>query len=252
MGTHLLSLIREQQKTAAAYQEMMPPEKRGMLFSYRRELRLKSGTVPTKVYSVLSWTYVSEHFKEICAEHRIRGEDDRPYSVTTHQFRHNGVTDRLAEGFTAEQIAEMTGHQGSAMIYGAYAHLDLLPETLRKPANYSGPLKVPENPYVLFGGRVLKMDARMEARLLKNIRAHRVRGGVCADVTHCKSDMWACLSCGQFIPEKEQLHWFEDQAEAWRTKAERFAHNPLIRTNALKNADVFENVIRKLKAGDVS
>jgi hypothetical protein len=106
--------------------------------------------------------------------------------------------------------------------------------------------------FTLFGGRILNMDARMEARLLKNIRAHRVRGGVCADVTHCKSDMWTCLSCGQFIPEKEQLSWFEEQAESWRTKAERFVHDPLIRANALKNAEAFEDVIHKLKAGDVS
>lgn len=46
--------------------------------------------------------------------------------VTTHQFRHNGITDRLAAGFTAAQIAEMTGHHGDAMIFNAYAHLNLI------------------------------------------------------------------------------------------------------------------------------
>lgn len=56
--------------------------------------------------------------------------------MTTHQFRHNGITDRLASGFTAAQIAEMTGHHGDAMICNAYSHLDLMPETIREKQNY--------------------------------------------------------------------------------------------------------------------
>ena len=248
MGGYLLGLVREQQKAATAYQEYMPEGKKNALFSYRKEIRFKSGTCFTNTYSVISWRYVSGRFKEICAHFNVRGEDGSPYNVTTHQFRHNGITDRLAEGFTAEQIADMTGHHGSAMIYGAYTHLDLLPETLRKPSNYAGPLKEPENPYILFGGRILNMDARMESFLLKNIRAHRVRGGICDDITHCRSDMWECLGCGHYIPEKEQLGWFEEQAELWRSKAERFVHDPLIHSNALKNTAAFEAVVRKLKS----
>jgi integrase len=248
MGGYFLRLIREQQKTAKSYQIFLPKGKENMLFSYRREARFKSGTCLTDSYSVISWRYVSTRFKEICTQFNIREEDGKPYNATTHQFRHNGITDRLAEGFTAEQIAEMTGHHGSATIYGAYTHLNLMPEVLRKPYNYNGPLKEPKNPYVLFSGRILNMDARMEAYLLKNIRAHRVRGGICDDITHCSSDMWVCFNCGHFIPEREQLGWFEEQVELWQVKAERFAHEPLIRENALKNLAAFNAVVHKLKA----
>ena len=50
----------------------------------------------------------------------IKGEDGEIYKITSHQFRHNGVTDRLRAGFTLPQIAEMTAHHGTAMIYGSY------------------------------------------------------------------------------------------------------------------------------------
>lgn len=79
--------------------------------------------------------------------------------VTTHQFRHNGITDRLAAGFTAAQIAEMTGHHGDAMIFNAYAHLNLMPETIREKQNYVlAERQESDKRYVLFGGRILNMD----------------------------------------------------------------------------------------------
>jgi len=53
-----------------------------------------------------------------------------------------------------------------------------------------------ENPYVLFGGRILYMDSVTESRLIKNIRAHRVQGGVCADVTHGRSEFGIYLLQG--------------------------------------------------------
>ena len=74
----------------------------------------------------------------ICHRYGIWDEMGNVYVVTSHQFRHNGITDHLAAGFTAAQIAEITGHHGDVM---------------------------------------------------KNLRTHRVRGGICSDITNCKSDM---------------------------------------------------------------
>ena len=51
--------------------------------------------------------------------------------------------------------------------------------------------KETQHPYVMFGGRILNMDVVTESRLLKNIRSHRVPGGICADVTHCQSGLWS-------------------------------------------------------------
>lgn len=247
MGAFLIDLLGQQQKIAEGFQQFMPEGRKGALFTYRRRIIRKDGSTDwTQSYLVLQWNTVSRRLKEICERYDVRGENGGRYVFTSHQLRHNGITDRLVAGFTIEQVAEMTGHHGDAMLWGAYAHLDQNPEqtlnrqreVIREPAG---------NPYVLFGGRILHMDEASETRLLKNLRAHRVRGGVCCDITHCKSDMWNCLDCKKFVPDMEQLPFFEEQVQAWEEKAERFAQYPLLRQNAVRNAGLFREVAGKIR-----
>ncbi len=166
-------------------------------------MRYRKGKICYKdVYGTLTYVQVRDSFQRICREFDIRDESGEIYTVTTHQFRHNGITDRLRAGFTVAQIAEMTVHHGSAMIYTSYAHLDLFPEALSEPRECFCETPEKGSPYILFGGRILNMDAITEAGLLENMRAHRVPGGICADIPHCRNDMWNCLECVHFIPEK--------------------------------------------------
>ena len=246
MGGYLLALLREQQKTSLIYQEYVGSDKKGALFTYRRQLK----DIVTKQYSVATQTCISHHFEKICDSYGIRDEQGNIFYVTSHQFRHNGITDRLRAGFTLPQIAEMTGHHGTAMIYASYAHMNLFPETLIEPNLYAAESPVSENPYVLFGGKILNMDAVNESRLLRNLRAHRVPGGICSDVTRCKSGMWDCLYCEQFIPEKEQLPYFEEQVSAWKEKAELFKHDASMCTNYTDIAKRFEAIVAKIKRED--
>lgn len=168
--------------------------------------------------------------------------------MATHQFRHNGIMDRLASEFTTAQIAEMTGHHGDAMIYNAYSHLDLMPETIREKQNYVlGDRHDSEERYVLFGGRILNMDEQMEQRLMKNLRAHRVRGGICNDITNCKSDMWNCLECKAFVADAEQIEYYREQVVLWREKQIRFSAFTLICENAKRNAELFESVLKSIE-----
>jgi hypothetical protein len=190
--------------------------------------------------------------QNICVKHNINGSDGQAYKITTHQFRHNGITDRLAAGFTAAQIADMTGHHGNAMIFEAYAHLNLLPETIiEKQENVLQEESKRGNRYVLFGGRILNMEERLEKRLLMNLRAHKVRGGICSDITGCKSDMWNCLDCRFFVPDANQTDYYEEQVRLWREKSAGFSDFPVIKGNAEKNAELYECVLRKLKGGSV-
>jgi len=249
---YLLDLLRAQQAAAAELQEHLPENKRGCLFTYRRVLHYKNGTAsqPGRVQSVCP-AVVDYHFKRICELYGVRDENGKVYNLTSHQFRHNGITDRLEAGFTLEQIADMTGHHGNAMIWNAYSHLDLKPKTILQKQRYVlNEPKPPDNPYILFGGRILHMEEMLEKRLLKNLRAHKVPGGICGDVTGCKSDMWDCLECGHFIPDRDQLSYFEEQASAWRSKADRFSDFPAIHANALRNADLFERIAAKLLGGE--
>ena len=242
MGGYLLSLIREQQKIALLYQGYVPENKKNALFTYRQH----KDQFATKVYRVATYKYVSYHLKKNCGAYNIRDEQGNPYDVTSHQFRHNGITDRLRAGFTMAQIAEMTAHHGTAMIYASYTHLNLFPETLVEPNLYTTEKSKSDNPYILFGGKILNMDAINESRLLSNLRAHRVPGGICSDVTHCKSGMWDCLFCDNFVPEKEQLPYFEEQVIAWKDKAELFKNDAYMGISKQ-----FEKIIVKIKREDV-
>jgi integrase len=246
---YLLELLLKQQKVAEKLQKHLPEDKQGYLFSYQRVLNYKKGGKSQNgIANVIIISFVRYHFKRICEAYDIKGEDGKIYNLTSHQFRHNGITDRLAAGFTLEQIADMTGHHGNAMIWNAYSHLDLKPKTIIKKQNCV--LKEPEksnNNYVMFNGRILNMEGMLEKRLLKNIRAHRVLGGICGDVTGCKNDMWNCLSCEYFIPEVEQFAYFEDQITTWKEKAIQFENMPIIRSNAIKNAKLFQLVVNKIR-----
>jgi integrase len=249
IAAYLLELIWSQQKIAAALQERLPENKQGCLFSYQRILHYKKGgTSQAGVANNIIQSFVEYHFKRICRQYEMKDEDGKIYNLTSHQFRHNGITDRLEAGFTMEQIADMTGHHGNAMIWNAYAHLNLKPETILKKQRYvlEEPLQT-ESKYILFGGRILNMEEMLEKRLLKNLRAHRVPGGICGDVTGCKSDMWNCLACGHFIPDSSQTAYFEEQISSWQEKAKRFERIPMVRDNAIKNAGLFEVIVKRIR-----
>lgn len=220
-----------------------------MLFSYRQSYcRKGKPTYSTKLCFVASIFTVNDHFRKICRRYNISDETGNVYVVTTHQFRHNGITDRLAAGFTAAQIAEMTGHHGDAMIFNAYAHLNLMPETIREKQNYVlAERQESDKRYVLFGGRILNMDEQVEQRLMKNLRAHRVRGGICSDITTCKSDMWNCLECKAFVADTEQTEYYREQTALWREKQVRFSAFPIICENAKRNAGLFESILKSIE-----
>lgn len=249
IAAYLLELLWKQQKVATKLQSLLPENKQGCLFSYQRILHYKKGGISQAgVANNMIQSFVEYHFKRICREYNILDADGSVYNLTSHKFRHNGITDRLEAGFTMEQIADMTGHHGNAMIWNAYTHLNLKPETIVKKQRcvLEEPLQT-ESKYILFGGRILGMEELLEKRLLKNLRAHRVPGGICGDVTSCKSDMWNCLSCEHFIPDCSQITYFEEQVSSWQVKAKRFEQMPMVRDNAIKNAGLFEAIVKKIR-----
>lgn len=248
IATYLIKLVKEQQEAARRLQEYMPDNKQGALFTYRqRYLFRREDPYYTRLCFVATRDNIRSRLQDICVRYGVRDQNGNPYKVTPHQFRHNGITDRLAAGFTAAQIADMTGHHGDAMIYNAYAHLDLKPETIIEKQEFvSQESGTRDERYILFGGRILNMSEQLETRLLKNLRAHRVRGGICSDITGCKSDMWNCLECKSFVPDAGQRDYYVEQVALWRAKQERFHEFPLIRENAERNVKLFEHVLKRI------
>jgi len=248
VAAELIALIRQQQTIATSLQDDVEESLQGSLFTYRITYECDNGKRKLgKQVRVVREQHISRHFGYICKRNNIYDEYGKVFAFASHQLRHNGITDRLAAGFTPEQIRFMTSHHGDAMIYKAYNHLDLLPEVIMEKQQYvlDEPSGTSETK-VLFGGRILNMEEQLEKRLLKNIRAQRVPGGICSDITGCKSDMFFCLSCDSFIPDAGQLDYYIEQVGSWKQKAERFKDFPLIKNNAEKNARFFRVIVDKI------
>jgi len=122
----------------------------------------------------------------------------------------------------------------------------LLPETIRQKQACVLKEPISQEPAILFGGRILNMEKQLEMHLLKNIRAHRVMGGICSDITGCKGDMTRCLECEFFIPDAAQLSFYEAQAASWYVKADKFALYPHIKDTAVRNAELFQNIVKNI------
>lgn len=213
MVGYLLELLQKQQGVAYIMQSRLSDLKKGYLFAYQRVLHYqKGGNSRNGVVNVMQIGTVSYQFKRICGQYQMKDQEGGIYNLTSHQFRHNGITDRLAFGFTLEQIADMTGHHGNAMIWNSYAHLDLKPKTI--------------------------------------VEKQKVPRGICGDITGCKSDMWNCLECDRFVVDSEQASYFEEEAKRWEEKAERFSAMPMVRDNAKKHAMQYRKMVKRIKMED--
>ena len=242
MGGYLISLIHKQQNMSKELQKFMPENKKDALFTYRTVNHMPDGTKNmTNQYRVVSWPVISRKFEKICEKYSIRNELGEIYKVTTHQFRHNGITDRLEKGFTVEQVTDITGHHGSTMLLDAYSHLNLKPETILKVQN--SVISEIEKDYTAFNGQVMNCSQEQEDIIMKNVRAHKVRGGICRDITGCKSDMMNCLECQYFKPDPEQLEYYKEQLELWEQKTDKFKAMPMIRANAERNIKLLKRVV---------
>lgn len=252
MGKYLIDLIREQQGAANSLQGHVDTEQQGLLFTHLVAWKNAKGTMANYTVKrgnvfVVSPARAACFFRKISSDYNLKDAKGKDYAITSHQFRHNGITERLESGFTVEQIAFMTAHKGGGMIMSAYNHIDLKPETIIEKQSAVNHEQV-KGIKALFEGRILNMDMDTEKRLLANLRAHKVRGGICSDVTNCSSDMMACLSCSFFIPELGQLPYFLEQEKLWMEKAQRFQAFPVIVENAEANAQLNRAVIEKIKS----
>lgn len=246
MGGYLISLIKQQQQMADEFQKHMPENKKGALFTSQSKMYRSDGRIDYRnMYNVMSWPNISEKMKTICERNNITDEHGNVYKVTTHQFRHNGITDRLEKGFTVEQVTDITEHHGSTMLLDAYSHLNLKPETITKVQN--SVIDEIERDYSAFNGQVLDMDEATEKEIMRNVRAHKVRGGICSDITGCKSDMMNCLECKFFLPDPNQMGYYMEQIELWQQKAEKFKAIPMIRANAERNMKMYKKLVEKVE-----
>ena len=252
-GKFLIDMIREQQKVSSGLQHRLLEKNKGMMFTYQRVVRKivkdKIAYVPYGDEIIIAnRQIVGDWFRR--APWEITDEDGSPYFITSHQLRHNGITDRAWAGFNVVEIRDMTGHQGDAMIETSYTHV-VPKETIKaqqKVIDKRNGQTTTTSRTVMFRGRILNMDEQTEKRLLKNLRAIRIgKIGICSDITACKNNPFECLDCDDFIPNADELDYFENQVLEWAEKAARFRDHEYMRQNVEYNLSLNQRIVDKIK-----
>jgi integrase len=260
MGNFLINLIKNQQDIANIYQDSVL--EKDMLFTienlafcgrhFDKTGEIKYSKKSDKPY-ILNPTGVARILNMYCKRYKVVDEKMKPYSITSHQLRHNGITDRLHEGFSLIEIRDMTGHQGNAMIYNSYHHIQ--PELNKEAQNrlIKAKYESVESAPVYFRGRILNMDNKLEQRLLANPRAFRISDGkfsigICSDVTTCQSGMFECLNCTHFVPNADNLEYYQDQVLEWQKKVDLFKNQKFALEKAEYILALYKSLIKKIKS----
>ncbi|MCC5909499.1 MAG: tyrosine-type recombinase/integrase [Clostridiaceae bacterium] len=258
-GAYLLDLIKKQQEEAFQAQNKLDEEETGLLFTYRKrrfhyKLYERTGQIKfskEKDVIILKPEIVTYQLNRICERCGISDKEGRIYTITSHQFRHTAITDRLYEGFSPIEVKELTSHKNEEMIIKSYYHSqkEKLKEKQRLVHDRKKENEDNKNTTeVYFKGKILKLDNTLEERLLRNPRAHKLKYGICSDITGCKNKTYDCLNCDYFIPNAEDLDYFEEEVKQWTRKIGLFKEHPALKENAMYNLRACENIIKKIKS----
>ncbi|SCY33715.1 MULTISPECIES: site-specific integrase [unclassified Lysinibacillus] len=199
---------------------------------------------------VTNWTGVkiNKLLEQLALILNIRNDNNELIIPTTHQFRHNAVTDRkYVVGYTTEQIRRLTGHKNEAMTK-YYTH-QLIKQHKDIHLNISE-LRSPNNSPCEFRGKILNLDDRTIQQLSKNPKryltweANGKKGvGICSDISGCNPKgtpvHFECYACDWFVPKLEYYDDYKREYDYWQEIVERTSKDP-------RRVAHFENAVRNL------
>ena len=199
IGSYYISLLKEQQ----VFLDSIDNPADDFFWKYQTEAkpRRTSETTYKKPVRTITVENFSTRLRQICKQRGVRDNEGNLIALSTHQFRHNAITDRLNSGFRLVDAASLAGHHSTTMTSQAYAHT------------------VPQEGPAVFHGRIINTDnARMMAMILQNPFARRTRLGLCADTSDCSKNGAGCLKCDHFAPNPEYIDYYVDELNAWQGK----------------------------------
>lgn len=247
-GAFLIGLIKQQQDIARKLQPTVKNKDILLIHNITNPYKKNSlhfdlySYYKTKAVTTTSPERLAVFLEGICKRFNVVDENGKLYTLTSHQLRHVGITDRLWYGFEAYQVRDITGHKGGEMLT-TYSH-PLKDEMIKKQRAILGE---PLSP-VLFKGRILNMSEAQEFNLLRNPKAHRIgKLGICSDASVCKNGCNECLGCDCYIPNGELLSYFQSELERWKVTAEKCKNSQSAYENAIYNISLYENVIMKIE-----
>lgn len=241
-GNFIKQLIQEQQQVALSLQDRIDEEDKKNFLLTRKISRNVNGTFyELEDPTITMYDAVTRAFEKVIKTDKIMDKDGQLYNLTSHQLRHNGITDRLYNGFSLMQTSLITDHKGLAMIQTAYNH----PQDDVMIAKQKSVQKSNSDSAVYFKGKILNMDEATERRLLQNIRTRRIKNlGICGDYTGCES--FQCLSCDSFIPDVDDLPYYEEQVRIFEEKLKKVGDHKYLKENIEYNLQLYRAVIIKI------
>ncbi|MGQ3545614.1 tyrosine-type recombinase/integrase [Bacillus cereus] len=209
----------------------------------------------------LSNTVMNRYLKNLAKVIGVVDENEDSYNVTSHQFRHNAVTDRMYQvGYTMEQIVKLTGHKNINM---PSHYLHQLKERQKEVHLNIGELKGIENNAVSFKGRIMNLDIQTINFLSKDLNkyltweANGKKGvGICGDISGCNpkgtSILFECYACEWFIPRADYYDDYKKEHEYWQAVIERIGTDTRRASqleNAIRNISYLERIIEICEKG---
>ena len=171
---------------------------------------LKYYLMPKSHRSLITRDRYGSILRRICSVLDVR-YDGKPYLITSHQYRHNGISDRLNSGiFRLIDVQRLTYHHIPETVYDSYCYTSS--KDMRKHMKKEQP--------VIFRGRVINTDNPLHInRLLSRPYACRIHNlGICSDTRDCDADMAACLRCKYLVPDFENIDYYSEELSNWKKK----------------------------------
>lgn len=245
----LYDLIKEQQEVARKiYKEH--PEKGDFLFlSYKTQYYHGDGKYyQKKQICYMDRQYFNNFLKAFAKRHKIM-DGDEIADISGHMFRHNAITDRVeTQLFRPIDLRPLTLHANEEMFRKAYYHKtdkELVEQTHEIEKKITGDT-------LIFKGKIVNsMNDAAFKFFLEQPAAFRLNGmGICVDSRSCSKDKLQCLECKYFIPDCDNLGYFEEQLDEWKNKLDyaKKMKNKIYEENVIYNISLFEKVVNKIKA----
>ena len=207
---------------AQQLQNELKNKEKGVLFACRihKWEPWKQSYIESSNLCIIRGNTFNRRMKTIIDKNNICNPDGTVANITTHKFRHNGITDRIQSGlFRAIDIMAITNSKSVAMINQAYVHVNN--QEMRENIKTINEVITGEES-VEFKGRVIPSDRpQLEQRILSKPFAHKIgKIGICSDISKCESSMFECLNCSSFIPDDSSKEYFCEQIDEWKNKLE--------------------------------
>lgn len=243
-----LDLLLQQQAVARAVFKQYPEMGNYLFLGNRSRYKKSLGRYIHDKTPLLVKASDFNRFLKLIAERKQIMQGDVPAKISSHQFRHNATTDRVESGlFRPIDLRPMTLHANDKMFNESY-HYKTCEQVVKQSHDI---MEKMTNETVLFRGKIVNSaDDRAFDYFLKRPFAFSLNGmGICVDSRECSKDKFACLACQYFIPNCDDLLYFQEQLKEWQHKlvvAEKIG-NEYYCENVKYNISLFQRVIEKIE-----